>query len=488
MHPAYKWLLFLSLGTSLGGCRGPSLMPPAPLAQTEDPRLRSYDFDGDGGPDYVERLGEDGRVAALRFDSTADPPAPEVLLAPPGTPGTRQLFIALDSVPYNLVRDMWLQGRFRLFYPPVQVISPFPVMTDLCLAEFFGVSPCLGVEASRYTGRGKTTAYLEYFALANSPWLANVDYYIPFTDHASAYLYPAAGLHRELAGIERTVLDSTADAVFTYVLSTSAIGSRYGRDGHVQGLVALDRFCQALMMRTRGRLQITLMSDHGHNLLDSRFLSLHHRLEELGYRDAPTLVSNGDVVVPRYGPVTCAALYTRSPAQAAADTIALEGVELAFFQEGDAIIALGRDGARARIEQRDGRYRYTPGHGDPLALLECIERLRQAGHVDADGFIDDHALFNATLEHVYPDPLRRLWRAFHGLVIRTPDVLLSLEDGYCYGTSFFDYFIDMRAAHGSLRKSSSTAFAMTTAGRLPDAVRMNDLLAAMEALGLKPRD
>ncbi len=101
--------------------------------------------------------------------------------------------------------------------------------------------------------------------------------------------------------------------------------------------------------------------------------------------------------------------------------------------------------------------------------------------------VADADWFAATTEHVYPDPLYRLWRAFHGLLVNTPDVLVSIEDGYCYGTSFFNLWVNLKSAHGSLRRSSTHGFVMSTAGRVPDPIRMKDLTTQLQNLGLNPQ-
>jgi len=128
-------------------------------------------------------------------------------------------------------------------------------------------------------------------------------------------------------------------------------------------------------------------------------------------------------------------------------------------------------------------YKYDTQHGDPLKLASVLEDLQQHGLVDAKGFIDDDAFFRATVEHPYPDSLRRLHRAFHGLVEHTPDVLVSLSDGWCWGSPFMARFLTVSATHGALSRSSSTGFVMSTAAPLPDALRMEDVADALRRAG-----
>jgi hypothetical protein len=203
----------------------------------------------------------------------------------------------------------------------------------------------------------------------------------------------------------------------------------------------------------------------------------------MGYRESGVLEKPQDVVVPAFGLVNCAAVYTPSPASVARDLVSLEGVDLtAYRDESDNVIVLSRDGV-ASVSESGGKYRHVAERGDPLRLKTVLANLAQRELVDAEGFIDDGALFDATADHIYPDPLHRLHRAFHGLCRHVPDVLISLADGWCWGSPFMSGFLTVSAAHGSLRQSSSTGFVMTTAGRLPPVMRMQNVAQELRRAG-----
>ena len=503
------------LGCGLVGCLSPRLMSPEPIerlhcvagepvgmmpfGETNSDSLTSggntptsatstaiYDSDGDGRGDYGEQIGPDGRVAVLHFDTDHDGELDlQVDLDRIDNSQCRELLIILDSVPFGLVRKFRDAGRFRLFHPPSAIVSPFPVMTDLCLAEFFGVSPCQGIESRYYDGHRLSNGYLTYFAEGNAPWLKMIDAYIWPINHSYIYLAPEPGFLHELHAIEQRLFRNDRDTVLGYSVGASAMGSRLGEAGHQQLLEYVDRFCQSIMQRTRGRLRITLMSDHGHNLIECTPISVHKELTALGYRESGALRRPADIVVPRFGPVTCAGVYTNQPQNVAADLVKIDGVDLAFYRDGDEIVVHSSDG-RALIERSRDRYRYVAEQLDPLQLLPVIEHLREESKLDAAGFVSDADWFQATADHVYPDPLHRLWRAFDGLLRNPPDVMVSLQDGHCYGTSFFNKFVQLKSAHGSLLRSSTHGFAMSTAGRLPEFVRMEDLARELENLGLQP--
>ena len=270
-----------------------------------------------------------------------------------------------------------------------------------------------------------------------------------------------------------------------YIVGTSALGAKQGRDGHAIGLVTLDRFCMTMLHDTHGRIRISLFSDHGHNLMESKRIALRERMAQLGYRVGETLQRPGDVVIPEFGLVTCAAIHTHEPAQVARDVLHIDGIDLAAYRSADDTITVTNRNGVATIAHSAAGFRYEAQFGDPLQLKQVVDRLKAAGKLDAVGFVDDRVLFEATAAHVYPDVVQRLWRAFHGLFENVPDVFVSIDDGWYVGSPTMTRLLGgLRAAHGNLREASSCGFAATMSGPLPPVVRMADLRAAFRAAGV----
>jgi hypothetical protein len=486
--------LYFAVFVFFTGCAdpGPEMMPTAPVRveHGEGGEERQFDANDDGKVDYFERIGPDGRVVLLRFDLNGDGQIDEevdrtVRSFDPNGPSDRYLLVILDSVPYKLVEEAYARGRFRLFYPPCRTIAPFPVMTDVALAEFFGTSPSLAIESQFYADsklRGGYEAYAD--ELVAGGWLAHVDYHMGFWVHSVAYFWPFTWFNHELGNIQRKFYCSDANPFVGYSVCTSGLGAQYGRDGHQGALVRLDRFCQSVMYRLRGRVQITLMSDHGHYLGRSYRIPLPDILERMGYHVTEKLKGPQDVAVPEFGVVSCAAIYTKSPESVARDSIGVDGVEqAAYLTASDDVVVLGR-GGRARISSGPDGLKYECDYGDPLEMLPILAGLQSKGGVDSQGFASDRALFDATTAHKYPDSLHRLWRAFHGLVESPPDVLLSVQDGRHCGSKFMSSVVDMQATHGNLGPASSSGFVMTTAGELPPVMRIADLRAELVQIGV----
>lgn len=476
------------------GCagRGPRLFPAAPLNNHALPSggaERLYDLDGDGDGDFAELLAADGRIAALRYDLTAaGRPGETVELGGIDPAEQRDLVILLDSVPHEVVDALWRHGRLRYFPPPARVISPFPVMTDVCFAAFFGVVPP-GVESEYYTGSKLTSGVSTYLGEGNTPWLDFVDYRMRPLGHALAYSESAPWFSHELRRIQENFLASDAPVYVGYCVGTSALGSQFGRNGHLAAMIEVDRMCQYIMYATRGRARITLMSDHGHNLVQSGHAALTETLQAVGYELSETLDSPQDVVVPQFGVVTCAAIHTRQPSRVARDVVGMEGIDLVAYRDGEQVVVLGPDTEARIVHRHDNggpvRYAYVPEIGDPLQLLPTLASMREAGRLDEAGFADSGAWFEATQDHPYPDAVHRLWRAFDGIVRNTPDVLVAIRDGWHVGSMTFAEFRKMHATHGNLGRLSSTAFCMTTAGPLPEVQRMEDLREALLRTGVQ---
>jgi hypothetical protein len=466
----------------IGGCLSgkPSPFPATPIATRTTPAgdtTRTFDIDGDGRGDYAEVAGGDGRVRELRFAPRLDqpgdpfPPSHESADAP-----TRHLLLILDSIPFELVRAAYARGEFRLFHPPSQVVSPFPAMTDLCLNEFVGTSPAPGVETQYYDGETLSDGWALYDAEANSPWHTRIDWHLPYDTHGKVYLAPRRGFQAELARIEQALADTPVHRFVAYSVGTSALGFQQGAEGHAFALAKLERFCRMLVQRARGRLNITLMSDHGHALGPSRMLDLRGLLRRGGFHVSANLVNSNDVVLLDFGLVSMAALHTPSPRAVAEHLARAEGVELALYRDPAGIHVVDRQGA-ARIEPCAGGWRYVRAEHDPLALPNSVG----AG---LDTCRDADAWFAATNDHIFPDAVDRIGRAFDGMVVHPPDVLLSLADGWHWGSPFLNRSVRVRGTHGNLSAAGTIGFVMSTAGPLPPALRMRDLAPALDRIGV----
>jgi hypothetical protein len=160
--------------------------------------------------------------------------------------------------------------------------------------------------------------------------------------------------------------------------------------------------------------------------------------------------------------------------------LSLEGVDFSLHREEPetSVVVAGRRG-RARIRRRDGDgvtlYRYEQLDGDPLQLTETVRALQAEGLLGAEEFAPDAAWLAHTAGHIYPDALANLYESLYAPRVRhTADVLVSLEDGYYYGSAAFSRIARLLATHGNALRPSSTAFLMSTHQEFPPYVRAGE--------------
>ena len=468
-------------------CSGCASQPafPAPIETRSENHetIVTFDTDGDKKVDFWQYQHPGGRKQALAYlADNSDQPGERIELDDITTADCPHFLIVLDGVPFELVEQLYHEGHFRFFYPPTRVICCFPAMTDPVLAELFQSQRCHSFQALSFDREANrlNNANLAYLSGRNSPWEPQMSYRCSFWWDALVYLYPQAVFNHELNRIVRTFRTIDAGPAYAYSVGSAGLGTRGGRPAILAYLRTIDRLCEQLIYERRGQIKITLTADHGHNLYENRRISFRKTLAAGGYRQSKSLREPKDVVPISYGLVTYAEFYTADPAGVADCLSRDDGVEFACYPSADAVIVCDRNG-QARIRKGETGFVYDSTHADPLRLAPLIARLHQAGKVSAAGEIDSEAFFEATLEHCYPDPLARIWNAFHGLVDNPPDLIVNLRDGVCHGSRFFHAMIGQVAStHGSLNHLGSTTFVMTMLGELPPALHTRDVLPALD--------
>jgi hypothetical protein len=454
--------------------------PVKPQAQ-----VLAFDMNGDQRPDYWQTVDPHGRKVELRFDTTGDG-QPDTTVRPAELSADQCLHVilVLDGVPFEIVDDLYRRGYFRLFPPPSRVVSVFPAMTDLALTRAFTDETCAGYEALYYDrSQGRTTAGSQvYLSGANEPWARFMDYRCSMSLDAQAYLNPQGLWRHEMGGILKTISQRRTGTVRAYSVATAGLGTRGGRDAIVQYLLDVDRLCERLTFERRGRIRFTLMADHGHDLVPAHRVRYDDALRKAGYRLTDRLRGPKDVVWAQYGLVSCGVFHTDDPQGVAGALLDVPGTDLVMMPvpegpagpAGPAVIVRSRTGTAA-IRRTDTGFVYEPQHGDPLKLESILERLRSEGKVGPDGSVADREWLTATADHEYPDPLRRIWVAFHGLVQNPADVLVSFREGYFCGSKLFSLVVDVASTHGSLSRRGAITFALSNHAPLPPLMRIEDL-------------
>ena len=480
------WLAGLAGAASLlGGCAAePSFPAPLSMRTENHETTLAFDTNRDRQPDFWQYQCPEGRKNAVAYADKSGRPGEQIELDAISPAECPHLLIVLDGVPFELVDELYREGQFRFFHPPARVVCCFPAMTDLALAELFHTKPCVAYEARRFdrTANRVNNGNTSYLGAENSPWVSKMSYRCSFWWDVLVYLDPKTVFRHELNGTMAAFRRIDAGEGSAYRVGTAGLGTRGGGEAIREYLRTIDRLCEQIIYERHGRVKITVTADHGHNLVENRRVTFDAVLKAGGYRPATSLRGPRDVVAISYGLVTYAELFTTDPAGVARCLLGHDDVEFACYPDGDAVVVVDRDGL-ASIRKAAGGFAYDSREGDPLRLAPIVEQLRRDGKVSSAGEIDGPALFAATVDHYYPDPLARVWGAFHGLVENPPNLIVNLRDGACHGSAFFHTMLGkVGSTHGSLNRRNCTTFVLTMLGELPPAMPTRDVWPALQAL------
>jgi hypothetical protein len=317
------------------------------------------------------------------------------------------------------------------------------------------------------------------------PWEMRCNYSARYWEGGLSYIDPRDIFKVELSKAKETLDESPDRVTVVYFVSASSMLCKYGRQGLNEVLDGIDRLCLQLLYERQGALKISMLADHGHNLMESTNISLEQTLIDAGFHPGTSLNAPNDVVMDMNGLVTYLGIHTHRAAAVAEVVRHRKEVELATYLNGDRVIVMNAS-QRAAIERRGDRFRYQPIDGDVLGYQQTISALKKAGKVDAGGFIADQDWFDATVDAQFPDAPRRLWDAFHGNCVNTPDVMLTFHDGYCCGAGWMHAFIHMASTHGGLNQLDTATFVMTMTGRIHAPLRSGDVMQALEPAYVLP--
>lgn len=467
----------------LTGCQKPMHFPAESMAPSAKAAgaFAAYDASGHGAADFYLFTDASGRVNRLGYDSAKHPKAVQYVdLDTLDKKNLRHLVIILDGFGYDVVKDYYDHGGLRVFYPPSRVISPYPTMTDTSLEDALGYVPCEGFEAAYYShsqGRevGGTGDYLKG---TDEPYAQLLQYRASISLDGPSYIWPRPIFDKEINDAKKVFDGHQTHEMIAYFVSSAGAGTKEGAEGQRWCLGRVDQLIHQIYWETRGQSSITLFADHGHSYTPGTRIPLEGFLTRRGWNLTDKLKNPRDVSYIRFGLETYASFSTTQRKELAADLIQAEGVELASYAQGQSVIVLGKDGQKATIRRWKNGYSYEPAQGDPLKLKGILAGLT----ADKDGFYSEDDLFKATLMHEYPSAMQRLWRAHFDLVKDPADVIVSLENKYFSGSATLAAFAKVASTHGSLNRTNSTTFIMSTIAPLPPAMRSGDIPQHMQEI------
>jgi hypothetical protein len=385
------------------------------------------------------------------------------------------LLLLIDSLPYRSVRPRYEAGEWNWFFAPQLVIPPFPSLSEVTFSAILGAPP-MGGAIERYYDKRTGEILNLYTARAfgyRHPWQQRVHGQLKnYREVGYSYLSPRPWYEAELARAKQTLDESPDRHTAVYIVSTSAMVSRYGAAGLDESLDRIEQLCLQLLHERRGALKITILSDHGHNLAVSPNFRVAEALEEEGFRVTDSIEDPERDVVPEIdGLVTYFGVHTKRPEAVAGALLPRPEVQLAMYVEGDAVVVRSREG-RARIERSGSRYRYVPASDEPADDVFGYGAWTRT-------WMSGDEWMRATARGEWPDAPRRVWEAFHALVVSPADVMFTLQDGHCAGSPSMEKWIDMQSTHGGLNRVNSDAVVLSMVRPLDRPVRSRDVLAAL---------
>ncbi len=377
----------------------------------------------------------------------------------------RKLIVCLDGVPYEDMASLWDRGYFREFSRPGKLISSFPSLSDVALTEALHTAPVPGYENLYYDVQRNQIAggATSTVSKVRMPYLDVLDYDEPGVFKGLAYIIPVRTYRADLGRFLKQYSRSNLTEFKAHVCSTDSICHVMSREEFQRYLLEVNSLLREIYVEQQGQLDFIVFSDHGNSHVQNRRMDLENFLRKRGFNLESSIRNERSVVYPGFGLVGALPLYCQpqSVEKLAKSLSWLEGVDFSVYLDHGVVRIVSSSGT-ARIRATDDRKRlkYILDEGDPLLLKSVIDRMLKQNQFDSEGFASFESWFEATAEHEYADAVNTLYRGVTNHVTNRASVLVSLKDGYHYGSAFFDKLVTMRSTHGNLHRSSMTGFFM----------------------------
>lgn len=401
-------------------------------------------------------------------------------------PASRQVIICVDGVGISTISKMRANGHFKSFHSPSHMISTFPSLTNAALSKILepaGATMTGGyednffdTEANRMrggiidrfrSGRFVHGTFRELFDYHPSALKSGLGYAAP---PLSTYIESQSDLIR----LRQKAKNSRQPVFFAYTGATDSL-AHLGGEIFLRGfLEELDHTIQDIVRDSKTPVEVTIFSDHGNDFRKYRRVGLKDPLRQAGFKLENKIKNDQSVVLPQYGLVGSAVLFTRDKnEERLAEVLApLNGVDFVTYEINGIVHVANRRGT-AIIEKRGDTYRYSALKGDPLDLLSLAVDCKPRN--GSDGFIKDEDWFALTRSGARPDVVRRIFEGATQGVLNRANVIVNLEDGYYTGSSLLDTLTLLQATHGNIGQEQSYGFVMSTTSELPPYIRAGDL-------------
>jgi hypothetical protein len=405
-------------------------------------------------------------------------------------PTERHIIICVDGVGISTINKLRAKGHFKMFRPPSRMISTFPSLTNQAISTILrpaGATAATGHEDNYFDIRANKMRGGVFDRLRGDKFVQGTfrelfDYHPSAIKSGLGYAAPPLSTYLEslsdLIRLRQKSRNTRQPVFFAYTGATDSLAHLGGEKFLTSFLKRLDSDLEDIIRDSKVPTVVTIFSDHGNHFRKYRRVKLKSPLRRAGFRIDSKIKNERSVVIPQFGLVGNAVLFTReeNEQRLAKITAEIEGVDFAAFEQ-DGIAHLVSRNGEATIEKRGSAYRYRAIKGDPLELLPVATKETQA----ADGFIADAVWFEATRESPRPDAVHRIFEGVTRGVSNQANVIINFKDGYYSGSSMLDLFAILQATHGNLGPEQSFGFVMSTNNELPSYVRSDDLWVTIGA-------
>ena len=279
---------FLALAiliTALTGCATPIAITSVPEAAAPHNAFRAFDTNSDSEADFFFFTGDDGRVTRLGYKSADADTIDDFVDLADRSGQRRHVVLILDGVGFDLARRHYESGGLRFFYPPSRIVTPYPSMTDVCLSQTLLAHRPLGYEAKYFDHEanklvGGSDAYMNE---TNEPHMEKIHYTASTLSRVLGFLYPSYIFGQELPAAKKAYAGGNSWEFIAYFGSTAGMGTRKGAEGHQIVIDRIESLIETITWESRGQVDFTLMSDHGHSYTEAEPFAVGDHLQAKGW-------------------------------------------------------------------------------------------------------------------------------------------------------------------------------------------------------------
>ncbi len=481
------WIFSLLL-VCLGGCVSKDL-DLLSFHDTERYTFIPKDMDGDSKIDYIQRFDKTKgwKNAFYRdadgdglFEKTIDFDKACIRRWP-------HIVFAVDGFPFSHLQALREEGYFRLFRSTGSLIAPFPSLTGVSWPKILGLDLPEGYEAIYFN-----QAENKIMKTTGGHVFNQDNEIISSLQHARAYVQVKAYAKNEIKDRYREALTGRQDRKdrFFYFLGTDSAGHRARDEDFREILIEIDDLIEKIFYAYGCRLRLSIVSDHGNTRIPGTYVDVIGPLKAAGYDHDDKINSDDDFVIPRYGMIGVAPIYTAYQNVKPMATILsrLEGIDFVIYwsprgvhvisSQGEALVKWRQQPFRfyplrwlSRWISRTEEFLYSPTTADPLNLKPLMQ---QSPYLAEDLFIKEEIWFQATYDHQYPDPLRRLVDTYRNNTKNPATLLVNFKDGY-YSAGAVRHVAVTHGTHGSLSAAASLGVIGTNWCDVQSAVKAGDV-------------